>query len=135
MRSPLLPFLALFGLALSASVAAQPGERVVRTRIVGATFVGWERRGQLWAQFDRRGRPFSAMPGDHPVGVFLEARRDRPLRIWLATVRIPLPLAGTTEIERIVRVHDGRVNAEQWWRRLSERERGDWTRRYHEAIQ
>jgi len=130
----LLLFL-LLAAAPPAPAAAAETELVLRTRVVAATFRGWERGDYLWARLDVRGRQLSAMPGEDPIGPFLEARRARPLRLWIATVRVTLPEAGTVEIERIVRARDGRVNAETWWRSLSARERRAWLRRYREAIE
>ena len=129
MRAFAFVFLILIG-------AAQPDEEVLRTAVVQATFTGWERGDYLWARLDRgNGRMLSAMPGDEPIGPFLEARRARPLRLWIATVRVTLPEAGEVEIERIVRARDDTVTADIWWNRLSPRYRRAWTRRYEEAIQ
>lgn len=134
---PLLLF-ALLAIAPSLATPAAgqaEAERVLRTRVVTATFLGWERGDYLWARLDVRGRGrISAMPGDEPIGPFLEARRARPLRLWLATVRVTLPEAGTVEIQRIVRARDGRINADRWWDRLSPAHRRAWLRRYHGAI-
>lgn len=127
--------LGLLALATSSGSIAQDDGRVLRTRIVTGTFLGWERGDYLWARLDVGGRRISAMPGDEPIGPFLEARRARPLRLWIATVRVTLPEAGEVEIERIVRARDNTVNADQWWTRLSPRYRRAWLRRYHEAIQ
>lgn len=127
--------LGLLALAIPAAISAQPDGRVLRTRIVTGTFLGWERGDYLWARLQVGGRRLSAMPGDDPIGPFLEARRARPLRLWIATVRVTLPEAGEVEIERIVRARDDSVTADQWWRRLSPRYRRAWTRRYEEAIQ
>lgn len=134
--------LLLFALLAAAPALFAPAggqaeaERVLRTRVVTATFLGWERGDYLWARLDVRGRGrISAMPGDDPIGPFLEARRARPLRVWLARVRVTLPEAGTVEIERIVRARDSRINADSWWSRLSPAHRRAWLRRYREAIQ
>ena len=59
--------------SLSTPAAGQAEtERVLRTRVVTATFVGWERGDYLWARLDVRGRGrITAMPGDEPIGPFL----------------------------------------------------------------
>jgi hypothetical protein len=126
--------LGLLALAVPAASPAMQGERVLRTDIVTATFTGWERGDYVWAQLAIGGRRESAMPGDDPIGPFLEAHRARPLRIWIATVRTTLPEAGTVEIRRIVQVRYGNLTAERWWNRLSPRYRRAWLRRFHEAI-
>lgn len=128
--------LGLLGLALPARALAQRDEVVLRTRVVTATFLGWERGDYLWARLDVRGRGvMSAMPGDDPIGPFLEAHRARPLRLWIATVRTYLPEAGETEVHRITFARRGGLSAERWWNRLSDRYRRAWLRRYHQAIE
>ena len=135
MRSFLLALLLAFAVASPSQAPAQDDERVLGTRVVTGTFLGWERGDYLWARLQVGRRRLTAMPGDEPIGPFLEARRARPLRLWIATVRVTLPEAGAVEIERIVRVRDDLVTADQWWNRLSPGYRRAWTRRYHEAIQ
>lgn len=129
MRAFAFVFLILIG-------SAQPDEEVLRTAVVQATFTGWERGDYVWAQLDRgNGRTLSAMPGDEPIGPFLEAHKTRRLNLWVATVRTDLPEAGPTEIRRIVQVHYRGLTAERWWNRLSPAYQRAWLRRYHEAIE
>lgn len=128
MRIFALLFLILLG-------AAAPGDRVVRTRVVPATMLGWERGDYLWAQLEVGGRRVSAMPAEGPIGPFLEVNRSRRVFVRIATVRTTLPEAGRTEIRRVTGAWRDGVTAEQWWNRLSPAYQRAVMRRYHEAIE
>lgn len=134
MRRLLILLPALLALLLPATSPAAPGDEVLRTDVVTATFTGWERGDYLWARLRIGGRSETAMPGGDPIGPFLEAHRARPLRLWIATVRTDLPEAGRTELRRIVFAREDGLTATAWWARLSPRYRRAWLRRYHEAI-
>ena len=127
MRFLSLLFLVLLG-------AAAPGDRVLRNRVVAVTMVGWERGDYVWARLEIGGRPVSAMPGEGPIGPFLEVNRTRRVFVRIATVRTTLPEAGRTEIRRITGAWRDGVTAEQWWNRLSPAYQRAVMRRYHEAI-
>lgn len=114
--------------------AAAPGDEVLRNRVVPAMMIGWERGDYVWARLDIGGRPVTAMPGDGPIGPFLEVNRTRRVTVRIATVRTTLPEAGRTEIRRIVGAWRDGVTAERWWNRLSPAYQRAVMRRYHEAI-
>lgn len=129
MRLLALLFLVLVG-------AAAPGQpdQLLRRQTYDATFTGWERGDYVWARFEVGRRRLTAMPGDDPIGPFLEANRGRRITVTITTVRTDLPEAGRTEIRRVVAARRGGVTADGWWSRLSPRYRRAWTRRFEEAI-
>jgi len=127
MRVFALFFLLLIG-------AAEPGDQVLRNRVVEARMIGWERGDHVRARLEIGGRPVTALPGDGPIGPFLEVNRTRRVTVRIATVRATLPEAGRTEIRRITGAWRDGVTAERWWNRLSPAYQRAVMRRYHEAI-
>ena len=122
-------------LARSAPQAA--AERVLRTRVVTATFIGWERGDYLWARLDDAAGAAGSARCPATTRSARSSRRAGPARsrVWHRHgARHPARGRHGSRSSGSSAPATSGVTAEQWWNRLSPAHRRAWLRRYHEAI-
>lgn len=94
---------------------------VIASETVEGVVTGLQMGDYLWATIEIAGRePISAMPGDAPVDLFLNAHRGKPVTLEIATVRMHIPEAGgEQEVRQVVGARIDGVSAQAWWQGLS----------------